>query len=1042
METEEPRQASGESHDDVDIHAFLIADIRGYSTFTHERGDEDAARLADHFASITGDVVTEHRGRIVELRGDEALVVFSSPRAAIRAAVALQLRFVAETIADPSLPLTVGIGLDAGEAVRVGEGFRGAALNVAARLCSLARAGEVLASRELAHLARTVADVRFEERGPVRLKGIDRPVVVVALRSDREDSVGAMAAFVQRPPTRPRRIRRFVPAAVGFAVLITALVPILRQSEGRSTIPPNSVALLDSATANVTATVPLDGRPGAIDASDDAVWVALPDLGRVVKIDPTLASVVDTIPELQNPTALAVAGDDVWVVESGGPAVSQISSALGAVVQTVDDVGNGPSSVTVAAGSVWVASRFDGALIQIDPVQGEVVDAIPVGLDPRSVVAGFGDLWVAASGQNDVIRIDPETQRVTPIRVGSGPGALAVGEDAVWVVNTLDDTVSEIDPETDQVVATAGVGDGPSSIATIDDEVWIGSSDGTVTVLRSGDPTPGSVAVGSAPQGLAGGGDALWVAAGGTATSHHGGTLRVAAHQPPGTLDPAVAWDVFSWRVLPMTGDGLVAFREIGGIEGQALWPDLAASLHPPTDGGRTYSFRLRSGIQYSNGEPLRASDFRRAFERGFQMTPSRGIYAYFFRRVVGAGDCLSAPRTCDLSSGIDVDDAEGTVTFHLTTDDPEFLYKLALPFAYPVPPTTPASERRLVGIPGTGPYMVEGSMTSGSLTLVRNPYFREWSKEAQPDGNADRIEWLFRDARELVDLVTSGKADIAMDPGTEQVDEISVRFAGQVFTSLNQDIVYVSMRTDLPPFDKVDVRRALNLAVDRAQVADILGGEATARPTCQQIPPNFPGYQPFCPFTAKASPDGGGIWRAPDLEEARRLVQRSGTAGTRVQYWFSPGQYGCGGCERELARYIVQLLETLGFRASAEPIPSYGPLYEPENRYQMAFTYWGADYPSASTFFGPLLTCNARFNTAALCDPELDELVDRATRTLVEDPEVAQSLWEEADRMIAKRSPHLWLVNPLSVVFVSPRLGNYQLHPQWGPILSQMWVE
>ena len=137
-----------------------------------------------------------------------------------------------------------------------------------------------------------------------------------------------------------------------------------------------------------------------------------------------------------------------------------------------------------------------------------------------------------------------------------------------------------------------------------------------------------------------------------------------------------------------------------------------------------------------------------------------------------------------------------------------------------------------------------------------------------------------------------------------------------------------------------------------------------------------------------------------------------------------------------------MQLLQTLGFRASAEPIQSYGPLYEPENRYQTAFTYWGADYPSASTFFRPLVTCDALFNTAALCDAELDSLVDRATGKLDNDPVAAQMLWEEADRTVVELTPHLWLVNPLSVDFVSPRLENYQRHPQWGSILSQMWVK
>ena len=153
--------------------------MRGYSSFTETQGDEVAARLAGRFAAVAREIVTRHGGEVVELRGDEALAVFDSARGALVAAVRLQERFVDETITDPSLPLRVGIGLDTGEAVPVEEGFRGKALNVAARLCGLAAPGEVLATRELAHVASKIEGIRVEERGPATVKGMTEPVQVV-----------------------------------------------------------------------------------------------------------------------------------------------------------------------------------------------------------------------------------------------------------------------------------------------------------------------------------------------------------------------------------------------------------------------------------------------------------------------------------------------------------------------------------------------------------------------------------------------------------------------------------------------------------------------------------------------------------------------------------------------------------------------------------------------------------------------------------------------------------------------------------------------
>src|SRR3954454_2370391 len=156
--------------------SFLIADIRGYTSFTQSRVDEAAPSLAGKFARLAREGIEAHGGRLLELRGDEALAVFSSARASLRAAVALQQVFADETRLDPDLPLRVGIGLDAGEVVPVEGGYRGGALNLAARLCSLAGSGDSLASEGVIHLARAVDGLFITERGTAEVKGLAEPV--------------------------------------------------------------------------------------------------------------------------------------------------------------------------------------------------------------------------------------------------------------------------------------------------------------------------------------------------------------------------------------------------------------------------------------------------------------------------------------------------------------------------------------------------------------------------------------------------------------------------------------------------------------------------------------------------------------------------------------------------------------------------------------------------------------------------------------------------------------------------------------------------
>ncbi len=185
------------------VRTFLIADIRGYSTFTREHGDETAARLATKFADLARDAVEARGGNVIELRGDEALAVFDSATQAVRAGLEFQEACREASDEDPELPLPVGIGIDCGEAIPVEDGYRGKALNMAARLCSRAAAGQVLVTIDVADLARDLAEVEFESRGAAELKGFDRPVELLEARSTREATVAVPEAEALRAPLPP-----------------------------------------------------------------------------------------------------------------------------------------------------------------------------------------------------------------------------------------------------------------------------------------------------------------------------------------------------------------------------------------------------------------------------------------------------------------------------------------------------------------------------------------------------------------------------------------------------------------------------------------------------------------------------------------------------------------------------------------------------------------------------------------------------------------------------------------------------------------------
>ncbi len=392
-----PLQGQTESTEDVHIRTFLIADMRGWTRFTQERGDEAAAKLAAKFADIAREGVEARGGTLLELRGDEAVCVFSSTRESIRAAVDLQRRFVQETLREPELPLTFGIGLDAGEAVAVQGGYRGGALNLAARLCGEARAGEILASREVTHLARRVDGVRYEDRGPLLLKGLDEPIVVVRVVPEGEDPVERLRPFAPPPLPAGRRTSRRWPVVVGIAVvlaLVAIAIPLLGSDGGEAVdVGTNSIARMNAEEGSLDFATPLGQRPGASAIGFGSVWVAEPDRDVVARLDLEDGSVTDTIPVGASPSGIAIGAGAVWVTNAGDGTVRRINVGTNEVSQTLP-AGSVPMGIAFGDGALWVADSVGAVLLRIDPTSGET-RSVPLAGQPSGVAFTSHGVWVS-----------------------------------------------------------------------------------------------------------------------------------------------------------------------------------------------------------------------------------------------------------------------------------------------------------------------------------------------------------------------------------------------------------------------------------------------------------------------------------------------------------------------------------------------------------------------------------------------------------------------------------------------------------------------
>ena len=527
------------------------------------------------------------------------------------------------------------------------------------------------------------------------------------------------------------------------------------------------------------------------------------------------------------------------------------------------------------------------------------------------------------------------------------------------------------------------------------------------------------------------------------AAGHRGGTFVTLATSSAGTADPQVNATPQYWQLYQVTQDGLTAFRKSAGPAANSVVADLAVKLPRTSDGGRTWTLTLRRGIRYSNGAPVRPADVRFTFERLFKV---HGPTAEsFYGAIDGAEACLQNPATCTLDRGISLNG--WTIAFHLTRPDTEWLQKLALPPAALLPPSVGVEEigtdvSRLVG---TGPYTWASYAPARQLVLERNPFFKAWAPAAQPDGYVDRIVQRFGlGAEAAVTQVERGQADWVADAlPADRLAELASRFSSQVHVNQLPADWYFALNVNIKPFNQLKARQAVNLAIDRNELVKLYGGARLAAPTCQVLPPGFPGYSPYCPWTK----DGEAPWSAPDLERANQLVAESGTKGNRVDIVVANDPV-----QEAIGQYILVVLFKLGYDPRLKSLPDgvqAAYVQNSRNHVEIGLSRWHQDFPAPSDLLERLLGCDsfvpdsdASPNISGFCDrTTVQPLMQRAVTLGLTRPRAADRLWRQVDHRVVDLAVWLPLFNPKQVDLVSRRVRHYRWSPQLHLIPSLLWV-
>jgi len=513
-----------------------------------------------------------------------------------------------------------------------------------------------------------------------------------------------------------------------------------------------------------------------------------------------------------------------------------------------------------------------------------------------------------------------------------------------------------------------------------------------------------------------------------SAAPRPGGTLHLASLADVRTLDPAGPLDALSGEAIHLIFAGLVDYDQEARVV-----PDLADHWDVDDD-GRTVRFTLRRGVVMHDGTELTADDVKRSVERSLHPSTPNPNTSYFANI---DGYEAYASRGADHLRGVAVE-GPYVVSFHLAAADATFLPLLAM---LTLRPTCRSATDRYADtwLPcGAGPFKLEadGWQRGTSLRLVRHSmYFRSGLPYL------DAVEWTYG-MQFLAQRFRFEQGELDMTHDLTQSDlarfVADERWRPYGAAEADTSIFGESMNTRLPPFDNVEIRRAVAAAIDRDHYRMIKPANMT--PLSQVIPPAVPGYDPTF--------EGQRYDYAAALEHMRAAGYPFDPATGRGG-WPHPVEYLLydQGVVLYTAQVLQQELAKIGIHIALKVVswPAFLAMRTDASRAGMSLGSWGMDYPDPSTFFEPLfasaaLAGESTYSSAFYSNPRLDDLLNRARRE--GDPASRARLYGEANAIVCSDAPWAFTFGFHWFDLRQPYVRGFAPHPVWLRDVSRVWLD
>ncbi len=523
------------------------------------------------------------------------------------------------------------------------------------------------------------------------------------------------------------------------------------------------------------------------------------------------------------------------------------------------------------------------------------------------------------------------------------------------------------------------------------------------------------------------------------ASDAKGGTLKLVHPDDWDSPDPGNTYYAFAWNFERLYGRTLMTYKDEPGKP--QVVPDMATAPGVASDGGKTWTYKIKPGLKYDDGSPVTTKDIKYAIERSNYAPDVLSNGPTYFNQLLGTDYPGPYKDTAADKLGlvpIETPD-DTTIVFKLQQPFAEFDFLATLPQTTPVPPAKDTGADYQLKPASTGPYKIDSYEPGKSMMLSKNP---NWDAASDPNRkqNVDNIEVTLKvEANDLDNRLTSGQADLDLGgTGVSAASQAKVlsdpNLKKNADNPVNGFVRYVAISTKTPPLDNVHCRRAVLLAANHTDLQTAYGGPTSGDISTTMMPPTVLGYEKADQYGILDSPTGN-VEKAKD--ELNQCGQPSGFSTVITARNNRPKEVAG-------AQALQQALQKVGISTTIQTFPSgqYFANYAgstnfvAQNGVGLMFMGWGADWPSGYGFLQQVvdsrsIKASGNTNLSELRDPAIDALFDQSLG--VTDTAERNKIWTQIDKKVMDAAAILPIVYEKALLYRNPEVTNVFVSQAYG---------